>query len=40
MRTRKGGENLNVFEKVGCSLTAGGIASFIGTPCELALLRM
>lgn len=35
-----GGENLGIFQKIGCSLTAGGIASFVGSPCELALLRM
>ena len=34
------GENLSLFQKIGCSLTAGGIGSFIATPCDLTLVRM
>jgi len=34
------GENLSLPQKMGCSLTAGGIASFVGSPCELALIRL
>jgi solute carrier family 25 (mitochondrial oxoglutarate transporter), member 11 len=40
VRNKKGGENLNIFEKAGISLTAGAIGSFVGSPCELILLRM
>ena len=40
VKNRKGGENLNIFEKAGVSLFAGGVASFVGSPCELILLRM
>lgn len=31
---------MNIFEKAGISLTAGGIGAFVGSPCELILLRM
>jgi solute carrier family 25 oxoglutarate transporter 11 len=27
-------------QKISCSLTAGGIGSFIATPCDLTLVRM
>ena len=27
-------------QKIGCSLTAGGIGSFVATPCDLTLVRM
>ena len=40
IKSRKGGQNLNIFEKAGASLTAGGIGAFVGSPCELILLRM
>lgn len=35
-----GGGNLSTFQKTYCSLLAGGIGSFIGTPCDLVLVRM
>jgi solute carrier family 25 oxoglutarate transporter 11 len=35
-----GGANLSAFQKTYCSLAAGSIGSFIGTPCDLVLVRM
>jgi solute carrier family 25 oxoglutarate transporter 11 len=35
-----GGKNLTTLQKTAASLTAGGIGSFIGTPCDLVLVRM
>lgn len=35
----KNGRNLYLYEKAGCSLTAGFIASIIGNPADLALVR-
>ena len=35
-----GGQNLSAAQKAGCSMFAGGLGSFIGTPCDLALVRM
>jgi len=32
--------NLTTLEKVASSLTAGAIGAFIGTPCDLAMVRM
>ena len=34
------GGNLSTLQKVGVSLFAGAFGSFIGTPCDLALVRM
>lgn len=34
------GANLTTWQKTYCSLIAGGIGSFIGTPCDLVLVRM
>mmetsp|Transcript_9070 Transcript_9070/g.6415 ORF Transcript_9070/g.6415 Transcript_9070/m.6415 type:complete len:181 (+) Transcript_9070:263-805(+) len=34
------GANLSALQKAGCSLTAGCLGSFIGNPCDLALVRM
>ncbi len=34
------GKNLSAFQKAYCSLIAGGLGSFVGTPCDLALVRM
>ncbi len=34
-----GGKNLTTLQKTACSLFAGGLGSFIGTPCDLALVR-
>lgn len=31
---------MSAFQKTYCSLAAGGIGSFIGTPCDLVLVRM
>lgn len=33
-------KNLSIIEKIGCSLAAGSIGSFIGTPFDLVLVRM
>jgi solute carrier family 25 oxoglutarate transporter 11 len=35
-----GGANLSVGQKAGASMIAGAIGSFIGTPCDLVLVRM
>ena len=40
VRERNNGGDLSMLQKVGCSLTAGGIGSFIATPCDLTLVRM
>jgi len=40
VRQSNNGENLSALQKAGCSLTAGGLGSFIGNPCDLALVRM
>jgi solute carrier family 25 oxoglutarate transporter 11 len=37
---RNNGENLSAFQKAYASLLAGAIGSFIGNPCDLALVRM
>jgi solute carrier family 25 oxoglutarate transporter 11 len=34
------GANLSAIQKVGASLFAGAFGSFIGNPCDLALVRM
>jgi solute carrier family 25 oxoglutarate transporter 11 len=34
------GQNLSTWQRTYCSLIAGGIGSFIGTPCDLILVRM
>lgn len=34
------GSNPGIFKKLGMAMTAGAIGSFIGTPAELALIRM
>jgi solute carrier family 25 oxoglutarate transporter 11 len=39
-KLKKPGENLSLIKKVGASLTAGGIGSLIGTPCDVSLIRM
>jgi solute carrier family 25 oxoglutarate transporter 11 len=36
----QGGQNLSFAQKGGCSLIAGGLGSFIGTPADLILIRM
>jgi len=37
---RNKGENLSALQRAGCSLFAGSFGSFIGNPCDLALVRM
>ena len=37
---KNNGENLSALQRAGCSLAAGSIGSFIGNPCDLALVRM
>ena len=34
------GANLSALQRAGCSLAAGSIGSFVGNPCDLALVRM
>jgi solute carrier family 25 oxoglutarate transporter 11 len=34
------GANLTALQKAGVSLFAGGLGSFVGTPCDLVLVRM
>ena len=34
------GGPISFFQRAGCSLTAGALGSFIGNPCDLALVRM
>jgi len=40
LRRKNGGENLSFGQKGIASLTAGGVASFVGNPCDLILIRM
>jgi len=37
---KNNGESLSALQRAGCSLAAGSIGSFIGNPCDLALVRM
>ena len=37
---RKGGKPPNFFKKAAIGMTAGGIGAFVGTPAEVALIRM
>merc|ERR1711920_470278 len=39
-RKSNDGANLSVLQKAGCAMTAGALGSFIGNPCDLALVRM
>lgn len=39
-RKKNDGANLSVVQKTACAMTAGGLGSFIGNPCDLALVRM
>ena len=34
------GENLSALQRAGCSMMAGALGSFVGNPCDLALVRM
>lgn len=40
LKEKNQGKELGFFSKVGCSLAAGGLGSFIATPCDLVLVRM
>ena len=40
LKRKNNGENLSFGQKGIASLTAGGVASFIGTPADLILIRM
>lgn len=40
LKEKNQGKDLSFLAKVGCSLTAGGLGSFIATPCDLVLVRM
>lgn len=37
---KNNGENLGVGQRAGASLIAGALGSFVGNPCDLALVRM
>ena len=37
---KNNGENLSAMQRAGCSFVAGGLGSFVGNPCDLALVRM
>ena len=37
---KNGGANLSVAQRATASLIAGGLGSFVGNPCDLALVRM
>lgn len=37
---KNGGENLSALQRAGCSMAAGSLGSFVGNPCDLALVRM
>lgn len=37
---KNNGENLSALQRAGCSLGAGSLGSFVGNPCDLALVRM
>ena len=37
---KNNGENLTALQRAGCSLFAGSLGSFVGNPCDLALVRM
>ena len=37
---KNNGESLSALQRAGCSLFAGGLGSFVGNPCDLALVRM
>lgn len=37
---RNGGANVTPLQRAGCSLVAGSLGSFVGNPCDLALVRM
>lgn len=38
--SRNNGANLSVLQRAGASLVAGAFGSFVGNPCDLALVRM
>lgn len=40
LKRQNNGKNLSFFQKMFCSLAAGGIGSLIGTPADLILVRM
>lgn len=40
MRQKNNGANLSTVQKATCAMVAGALGSFIGNPCDLALVRM
>lgn len=40
MKRKNGGANLSFFQKMQCSLAAGGLGSIVGTPADLILIRL
>jgi solute carrier family 25 oxoglutarate transporter 11 len=39
-QNRNNGSNLTALQKAGCGLVSGALGSFIGTPFDVALVRM
>ena len=40
LKERRGGENLPLYEKIASSLASGAIASAIGNPFDVSMVRM
>lgn len=40
MKKKNGGANLSVGQKAGAAMFAGALGSFVGNPCDLALVRI
>jgi hypothetical protein len=40
LKNKNEGKNLSFVQKMFCSLAAGGLGSFVGTPADLILIRM
>ena len=40
IKKKNGGQNLSVGQKAGAAMFAGALGSFVGNPCDLALVRM
>lgn len=40
LREMNGGQNLPLWQKAACGLTAGGLGALVGTPADLTLIRM
>jgi len=40
LKRKNNSSNLTFFQKMQCSLAAGGLGSLVGTPADLILVRM